>query len=833
MMQRSPAGLISAAICALALWLTLVPWHANAEEPPPAPADNAPQPEEITSADFAIQASAVEERISRIEAEIAAIDVADEVNAALDGIEADGIELEAYIKQTLTRRAMSTELNTMRLALETLQARVKRQIDKLGVYAGELEGLADQNKQDLELWSRALRSIQRLGAPDEVKKRTASIVKGLRDGGRALETKLDGQLVLQSRALEVRDSIDLYLREITTAQRDQAEAVFERQDPPLWKIGAEEPKADERVGYGLSLSSSALVNGLRRDGGLVLFELLLVVFLAWMLSWSRRDLNDRLERRKDAGELQWEKEAMEALRHPWAAAALLTLASVRLVYPDREVELILLTWILVVPLWFIVFKEMAPPEFRRVLIGLGFLATLHIIATLVADHPTLERIFLLIQLLLFFIGAWWFVRSLHVADHERKRKRRGFWLAVADVWARLTWIVAGVGVIAVVLGYTFFATDAALLTTIATIAATAWMAVSRIVEAVLSTAIHDGRLDAFRMVRANRDVVSKVARRLTRLTAFGLFAWSIADVTTVWRPLGRRLVGFLSADLGFGFATLDLTVADLLGFFFVLWLSWFIARFVSFVLREEIFPRLSMKQGLPYALTAFTRYAIIAIGFVAAISILGVSLDRLTIVLSALGVGIGFGLQSIVNNVVSGFILLTERPVRLRDKVEVDNILGIVSGIGIRASSIRTFDGAEVILPNSDLTSKRLINWTLSERQQRITIPVGVEYGTDPNRVLDLLRSVAASHEKVFSHPAPLALFRGFGDSSLDFELRIFMDPSDVLDVPSEVAVRIDEALKQAGIVIPFPQRDLHVRDLPETLKKPASRADDPDDSGE
>jgi len=225
-----------------------------------------------------------------------------------------------------------------------------------------------------------------------------------------------------------------------------------------------------------------------------------------------------------------------------------------------------------------------------------------------------------------------------------------------------------------------------------------------------------------------------------------------------------------------------------------------------------------VKQGVPFALTTFTRYAIIAIGFVAAISILGLPLDRVTIVLSALGVGIGFGLQNLVNNVVSGFVLLTERPIRLRDKVQMGDILGHVSDIGIRASRIRTFDGAEVIVPNGDLISGRVVNWTLSAPQQRVIIPVGIAYGTDPAQVLAILRKVADAHERVFKAPAPLALFRGFGESSLDFELRVFMDPKDVLEVPSDLIVAINQALTQAGIEIPFPQRDLHLRGVPTGL---------------
>ncbi len=815
---------------ALAIWSLLVVQASYAQETEqPVEAPPPEEPKEITSADFAVEASAVEERLARVNAEISAIDASKEVRTSLDAIEADGEQLEAHIEETVTRRTMSSELNTIRLALDTLDTRLKRQIERLGVYSKELEALNEQTGEDLELWTRALRTVQQSSAPSEVKKRVASLVQGLREGRKALGKKLDEQLLLQTRALDVRDAINSYSRAVAAAQREQAAAVFEQQDPPIWEIGKEAGEG-ERIGYELSLSGSALVDGLRRDGNLVFLELAIFLLVAWLLRRARRRLSERLRKRGDGGSALWETQADEALRHPWAAAALLTLSSVRLVYPDREVELILFTWVIVIPLWFVVFKEMVPRSFRKFLVGLGVLATIQIVATLVADHVEVERALLLLELLLYFVGAGWYVRVLHAANGDERPTRRGFWAGTADVWARVTWFFAGVGVVAAVFGYTYLATEAAMLTTITTIAATAWVALSRIVEALVSTGIHGGSLDAFRMVRANRDVVARNARRVIRILAVFFFAWSVADYTSIWRPAWRWLVGVLSTDLGFGFAELDLTVADLLGFFFVLWLSWRVARLVGFILSEEIFPRLDIKEGLPYALTSFTRYAIIAIGFTVAMSVLGVSLDRMTIMLSAFGVGIGFGLQSVVNNVVSGFILLTERPVRLRDKVEVGDVLGIVTNIGIRASAIRTFDGAEVILPNADLTSKRLINWTLSGRQQRVTIPVGVEYGTDPNRVLTLLRSVAAQNDKVFKSPAPLALFRGFGDSSLDFELRIFMDPSDVLDVPSEVHVAISAALEDAGIRVPFPQRDLHVWRMPDAPTEDASA--DGGDSG-
>jgi len=809
---------------ALSVCLTGLP-SARAQDAPPQPDVAAPEapepPEEVTSADFAVQASAVEERLSQIQAEMSVIDVRQQVNDALDEVDAQGLEVREQFDALQTRRMMISEINAVRAQLELLDARTKRQIDKLSVYGAELEKLATQNEEDIESWTKALRLVRRASMPKPVRDRTVSILHGLRKGQKELDAKMHETLVIQSRALDVRDRVRGVQQAAVLAQRKQAEQIFKRQEPPLWSTATvfddregEEGAEAKQEGYGIRLSWPALTSHLRAERGILLLELFLILVFGWLFVRVRASLADRIGKRQEDAGIGWEDRAAEAMRHPWAAAILLALASTRFVYPDRVVDMIILSWVVALPVWFVVYKEMVPASFQRGLIGLGLLATIHIVVTLLSGHASIERVLLLLELLLVSVSAGWLVRFWKTVELP-KRIRQGLWFAIASFWTKIVLLLSLLGLGATVLGYTHFAGEVAAVAVIGTIAGTVTMALARIVEALISTSVHMGHLDAFRMVRANRDVTTRELSRLVRLAAVALFLWSLADMTSSWRPLGRVLERVFTADLGLGLAETGVTLSDLLGFFFILWLSWITARFVSFVLGEEVLPRLHMQAGVPYALTTFTRYAIIAIGFVAAISVIGIPIDRLTIVLSALGVGIGFGLQGLVNNVVSGFVLLTERPIRMRDKIEVEGVLGNVSSIGIRASTIRTFDGAEVIVPNGDLISQRVVNWTLSARRQRVTIPVGVAYGTDPNQVLSILRKLAAENEKVFRSPAPLALFRGFGESSLDFELRIFMDPSDVLDVPSAVTVAINEALKEAGIEIPFPQRDLHLRGVP------------------
>ena len=203
------------------------------------------------------------------------------------------------------------------------------------------------------------------------------------------------------------------------------------------------------------------------------------------------------------------------------------------------------------------------------------------------------------------------------------------------------------------------------------------------------------------------------------------------------------------------------------------------------------------------------------LGFILAFAAAGVELSNIAILAGGLSVGIGLGLQGIVNNFVSGLILLFERPIQAGDVVAVGTTSGVVKDIGIRASMIRTWEGADVIVPNGELISGELTNWTHSDSNRRVDITVGTAYGTDPKRVTEILAALAKKHELILAEPAPVSLFMGFGESSLDFILRFWCDTSNWLAVSSEIRGQIADAFRRAGIEIPFPQRDLHIRTAP------------------
>lgn len=249
---------------------------------------------------------------------------------------------------------------------------------------------------------------------------------------------------------------------------------------------------------------------------------------------------------------------------------------------------------------------------------------------------------------------------------------------------------------------------------------------------------------------------------------------------------------------------------------------------VGVVFNNKNFKKSQSLRGVPAAIGMTLKIIIGISGVMIALTAAGFDMGKLSIIMGALGVGIGFGLQNIVNNFISGLILIYERPVQIGDIIEIGPLIGEIKSIGIRSSNIRTYDGSEVVVPNSNLVSDQLINWTLSDDYKRIEINVGVAYGTDPNKVIGILTQVAKESNMVVNQPEPRVLFKEFGDSSLNFRLLFWVLFENGLSTKSEVTIAIDKAFKENNIEIPFPQLDLHMKEA----KEGGERVEDADKKG-
>ena len=297
-----------------------------------------------------------------------------------------------------------------------------------------------------------------------------------------------------------------------------------------------------------------------------------------------------------------------------------------------------------------------------------------------------------------------------------------------------------------------------------------------------------------------------------------LAAWGVYDNT--WFAI-KSILG-----LGFTIQGTKITLGKIcwaiLLFYIILSVSWLVRTY----LEVNFYPKRNIESGVGISINRLIYYSFIVIAFVVAMEVMGISLQSLTVIIGALGVGIGFGLQNIVNNFASGLILLFERSIKVGDVVVVNGTWGTVRHLGLRATIIQTFANAEMIVPNSDLVSSTVNNWTMTNRRTRFTVKIGVAYGTDPELVKQVLLKIAEAHSNVLRDPAPGVVFTEFGDSSLNFELRCWVrDIANMWKTQDEVMYEIDKKFKENNISIPFPQRDLYIKEWPSNANSPVSEA--------
>jgi len=342
--------------------------------------------------------------------------------------------------------------------------------------------------------------------------------------------------------------------------------------------------------------------------------------------------------------------------------------------------------------------------------------------------------------------------------------------------------------------------------------AVAWLVVARAAQGLLPLMRSGAAVRRFPLLERQGTRLEALGRGAITLAALLLWSWGTLTRFELMELGAGWAARVLAASIRLG--GLEISVGAVLSAAAVLALTFPLSRGVRIVLQDEVLPRMQLPAGADNSVLTLVNYVVFGVGLLLAAGAAGLGSTQLAVGFGALGVGIGFGLQNVVNNFASGLILIFERPIKVGDRVETATHRGVVTRIGIRSSTVRTFDGAEVVLPNADLVSKEVINWTLSDQVRRVDIRVGVAYGSDPHRVLELLRQVAREQEGVLPEPEPLAVMVGFGDSSLDFRLLAWVGVESFLELSSRLTVAVHDALKAAGIEIPFPQRDLHLRSV-------------------
>jgi potassium-dependent mechanosensitive channel len=440
--------------------------------------------------------------------------------------------------------------------------------------------------------------------------------------------------------------------------------------------------------------------------------------------------------------------------------------------------------------------------------------------------PLVEQVLLCVESLSAMAVAAWLLYSEPLRHPPASAAATGRTHALR-VFVKFVMICLAVGLVAGAAGYMRLARLITPGTLSAGALALLLYALLRVVSGTVAIALRVWPLLRLQMVRNHCDRIESWIHRT--------FVW-LAVAGWAYRSLGHiglldQLQSLGSAILGIRLerGSISISIEDILAFVLTLWAASLLSSFIRFILREEVYTRRGVAPGLSYAYSRLINYVILAVGFLVGLGVLGMDLTKVSVLAGAFGVGIGFGLQEVVNNFVCGLILLFERPVHVGDIVEVGDLQGEVRKIGIRASTVRTYRGADIIVPNSQFITANVTNWTLSDQLRRIDLPVGVNYASAPKQVIEVLETVARANPGVLEKPPPQCLFMGYGDSSINFELRAWTDQFNTWRaIRSELASAVYDAVRAAGMSFPFPQREVRLLRDPE----PGASASDPAKEG-
>jgi small-conductance mechanosensitive channel len=413
--------------------------------------------------------------------------------------------------------------------------------------------------------------------------------------------------------------------------------------------------------------------------------------------------------------------------------------------------------------------------------------------------PLLTRELFALEMLAGACFVIWLLRSSRQAaagiHAQPPLPRPGRWYARISL---LLFVAAFAGDCLGYVSFSYFLGDGVL--TGAYLALIAYAAV-RMLEGLVIITLQVRPLAYFAMVRKHRGMIHRRMMRVIQCLMFLVWLGLVLKRFQLRDPLFEGISDVLNAGLVFG--AFRLTLGQIIAFIVIVWLSFIVSKFLRFLLEEDVYDRLKLTRGLPYAISAVLHYAILLFGFFIALAALGVDMTKFTILAGAFSVGVGFGLQNIINNFVSGLILLFERPIKVGDVVQVGTAAGSVQKIGIRASVVRTPDGSDVIIPNGELISNQVTNWTFSDRQRAIVIEINVPRDVDQNHLAELLLQAADETPGVAKTPAPRAFVMTMTSTTLTFELRTWTDRfEDWMTVRGYLWVAINQKLAHENVAL-------------------------------
>jgi potassium-dependent mechanosensitive channel len=763
-----------------------------------APPTNAPAatPPPIATGDVVTQAQAAATKIQNLltglDADMTLQTVGDELPKISDQIDAQVAQDNRQPENSATLNALQASQAGWQSLSDSLAS---EQVD-LSKRVGELNQHLATLSQMTATWKATLAAATASKAPAEITTSITGVLTQIDGATKAVQAHLTPLYAMQTKvaAQDARTKSGLAL--INKASEAARQQLFVQNRPALW-----DPASLVHPATGVLFQEKAslreqiseVVAFLKLKLGAVLVHLFALVLLIIGFIWVRSAIKSHA---KDDPELQ---DSVHIFNVPIANALLIALLAGLWLYPGAPNLFWAGVWAVALVPTVIITRRLIDPASFPILYATVIAFFFDQLRTVITPSGILARFLFIFELLaasIFILSA---LRFKHLSTSAPGQTRLKRFTRIYLHLAFFTLVFAG---FANVLGYIKLSILVANGMLDSSYLAVILYAAVRIVDALSVSAMSVQPFAGLGMVRRHRELLDANVTSAIRWIFFA--GWLIAALQFFSQRdfLWQKANSLLWKDT-ISYFNITFTLGGILAFPFTIWASFLISRFVRFVLEEEVYPHMSLGRGIPYAASTMLHYTVLLLGFFAAVAATGAELSQFAFLAGAFGVGLGFGLQNIINNFVSGIILLFERPIKVGDVVQIDaTTVGKVERIGIRASVILLTNGSELIVPNGNLISNPVTNWTLSNCERLIEIPVTITSKVDPQHILDVLNNVARAHSSVLKNPPPQALLSTFG-ATLAFRLRAWIDSEeDWMKTTSDLSLAINAALAKENIVL-------------------------------
>jgi potassium efflux system protein len=685
-------------------------------------------------------------------------------------------------------------LYRLKLTWQNFSVRLSILTRELALHATSLEEQFARLDQLNKTWQATLLPAKQAGAPPLVLQSVESVGGSIERTRKSAEPVRDQVLTLQSQLSEQEARVRTALSSIEQAEKRALQDIFVRDSPPIWSLETSlGTEWEKHSGESFSSQLGTSVAFSKRLPFTFLIHALFIVLVASSLHWMRRRIRKLAEKKPDLAR------ALPILDLPVSTAFALSMLLVPLIY-EQAPRLIhaIMGAITIVPTALVLRKLLARNSYPilNAIVILYFVGQLRILA---ASLPVLGRFIFLGQVLGASVFLVWVLRSWRLSAEFSETHGR-IWRTIRAI-AKIGLIFLPAAFLVNIFGYVNLANLLGIIFLRSVYIAAMLYTAIRIIEGLIVIALQVRPLGSLRVISLHRQMIQRRTCRVLEFLAFLFWLNLVLNFFGLRTPFIATIGGALNASLGFG--AFSLSPGHILAFLIAVWASFLVSKFLRFVLEEDVYHHLHLARGIPYAISTMLHYVILLAGFFVALGALGIDLTKVTILAGAFSVGIGFGLQNVINNFVSGLILLFERPIKVGDVIEVGGNVGEVSRIGIRASVIRTADGSEVIVPNGSFISSQVTNWTFSDRRRAVEVSVNAAGGADPQRVVELLKSTAAAHPGIAKEPSPQVYVVSFSAGAVTFQLRAWTDRhEDWAQLRSDLSVAVNEALAREKIAI-------------------------------